>query len=55
VRDHGDGLLDGTTDLPGFHHLKLLRYQLNELGGTLQISEPDDDGVLFALTLPISN
>ncbi len=54
VRDHGAGLLDGTTDLPGFHHLKLLRYQLNELGGTLQITEPDDDGVLFALTLPIT-
>ncbi len=54
VRDHGAGLLDGTTDLPGFHHLKLLRYQFNELGGTLEITEPDDDGVLFALTLPLA-
>lgn len=53
VRDYGAGLLDGTADLPGFHHLKLLRYRLSELGGTLTIIEPDEDGVLFVMSLPL--
>lgn len=53
VRDHGAGLLDGTADPPGFHQLKLLRYRLHEWGGTLEITEPDDNGVLFTLILPL--
>ncbi len=54
VRDYGTGLLDGTAEPPGFHQLKLLRYRLDELGGSLAITEPDDRGVLLTFTLPIS-
>lgn len=54
VRDHGAGLLDGTAEPPGFHQLKLLRYRLHELGGSLEIIEPDDDGVQLTLSLPLT-
>ena len=53
VRDYGVGLWDGTAEPPGFHQLKLLRYRLHELGGTLDISEPPPEGVLFAVMLPL--
>ncbi|GAC1559266.1 MAG: ATP-binding protein [Herpetosiphon sp.] len=53
VRDHGSGLFDGTTELPGFHRLKLVRYLLQEVGGSLHITEPDDEGVLLEVVLPM--
>jgi hypothetical protein len=52
VRDHGNGLLDGTADLPGFHQIKRLRYRLAEVEGTLDVREDDGGGVLFIVRIP---
>jgi hypothetical protein len=53
VRDHGNGLLDGTADLPGFHQLRRLRYRLEEVEGSLDVHEDDTGGVVFVVRVPV--
>ncbi len=54
VRDHGNGLLDGTADLPGFHHIRCLRYRLQDIDGTLDVRDADTGGVIFVVRIPLT-
>ncbi len=54
VRDHGNGLLDGTADLPGFHHIRCLRYRLQDIDGTLDVRDADTGGVVFVVRIPLT-
>ncbi|HSH77387.1 MAG TPA: hypothetical protein VLA19_02505 [Herpetosiphonaceae bacterium] len=54
VRDHGNGLLDGTAEPPGFHQIKRLRYRVEELEGTLAVQDNENGGVAMCLRIPLS-
>lgn len=52
IRDHGLGLLDGTAEPPGFHQLKCLRYRLEEIEGSLDVSDAEGGGVIVTVRIP---
>jgi len=54
VRDHGNGLLDGTAEPPGFHQIKRLRYRVEELEGSLAVHDDESGGVVLRLRIPLS-
>ena len=52
IRDHGEGLLDGTAEPPGFHQLRRLRYRVEEVEGSLLVHEEVGGGVSVTLRVP---
>lgn len=52
IRDHGEGLLDGTAEPPGFHQLRRLRYRVEEVDGSLLVHEDVGDGVSVTVRVP---
>lgn len=52
IRDHGQGLQDGTAEPPGFHHLRRLRYRIEEIGGSLVVHEEVGGGLSVAVRVP---
>ena len=52
VRDHGNGLLDGTAEPAGFHQLKRLRYRVQELEGTVAVHDDEAGGVTLYVRIP---
>lgn len=52
IRDHGEGLLDGTAEPPGFHQLRRLRYRVEEVEGNLLVHEEVGGGVSVTIRVP---
>jgi hypothetical protein len=52
IRDHGEGLLDGTAEPPGFHQLRRLRYRVEEIEGSLLVREDVAGGVSVTVRVP---
>jgi|GEM_PF-5966473 len=53
IADDGVGLLDGTAEPPGFHQIKRLRFRAQELGGTLEVIDSPEHGVVVELSVPL--
>ena len=54
VRDNGVGLVHGTTQRPGSHGLRSLRYRVQEINGQMEVYEGVDGGLVVQLLVPLT-
>ncbi|HEY1013435.1 MAG TPA: ATP-binding protein [Herpetosiphonaceae bacterium] len=54
VRDNGVGLASGSSDRPGCHGLRALRYRVQELNGLMDVYEGAQGGLVLQVSLPLS-
>lgn len=54
VRDNGVGLANGSSDRPGCHGLRALRYRVQELNGLMDVYEGAQGGLVVQVSLPLS-
>jgi signal transduction histidine kinase len=54
VRDNGIGLAQGSTQLPGVHGLRSLRYRVQEINGQMEVYERVDGGLVVQISVPLS-
>jgi len=54
VRDNGIGLAQGTTQRPGVHGLRSLRFRVQEINGQMEVYEGVDGGLVVQISVPLS-
>ncbi len=54
VRDNGIGLPQGTTQRPGVHGLRSLRFLVQEINGQMEVYEGVDGGLVVQISVPLS-